>query len=99
MDGNRARGTATKSPLVGMMEGRVEPRMPPKSELRPDEIAIVRAWIDAGAKDSPGAALTLDARLPRDRARESAAAGGEQPRVRSEDGGSSSCPGYREVRR
>lgn len=57
-------GHSDKSMLVGMIEGRVEPRMPPKGELAPDEISTVKAWIDAGAKDSPGASLSLDARLP-----------------------------------
>jgi WD40 repeat protein/mono/diheme cytochrome c family protein len=91
-------GNAEKSPLVGMMEGRVEPRMPPKSVMRPEDIAIVRAWIDAGAKPSPGAALTLEDRVPR-----ITPAHGLSPAVHSlawsVDGRTLLVPGYRDVRR
>jgi WD40 repeat protein len=57
-------GDSAGSRLVAMIEGRLEPVMPPKGRLRPEDVAIVRAWIDAGAPDSPAAAFTLDARLP-----------------------------------
>ncbi len=91
-------GDSAKSLLVGMIEGRVEPRMPPKSDLRPDEIATVRAWIDAGAKDSPGAALSLDARLPKisplERLLPSVNSLAFGPKT-----GELIVPGYREVRR
>ena len=91
-------GDAEKSPLVGMMEGRVEPRMPPKSVMRPEDIAVVRAWIDAGAKESPGAALTLEERVPR-----ITPAHGLSPAVHSlawsVDGRTLLVPGYRDVRR
>jgi WD40 repeat protein len=91
-------GDAQRSPLVGMMEGRVEPRMPPKSTLRPDEIAVVRAWIDAGAKDSGTAAASFDERVPR-----IAPAHQLAPAVHSlawtVDGRTLLVPGYREVRR
>jgi WD40 repeat protein len=91
-------GSAEKSRLVGMMEGRVEPRMPPKSAMRAEDIAVVRAWIEAGAKDSPGAAMTLDARVPR-----IATAHALSPAVYSlawsADGRTMMVPGYREVRR
>jgi WD40 repeat protein len=91
-------GDAQKSPLVAMMEGRVEPRMPPKSVMRPEDIAVVRAWIDAGAKPSPGAALTLDDRVPR-----ITPAHGLSPAVHSlawsVDGRTLLVPGYRDVRR
>jgi WD40 repeat protein len=91
-------GNADKSRLVGMMEGRLEPRMPPKSTMRAEDIAVVRAWIDAGAKDSPGAAIALDARVPR-----IAPAHALSPAVYSlawtADGGTLLVPGYREVRR
>ena len=40
---------AAGSRLVAMIEGRAKKKMPPKSELRGDEIATLRAWIDAGA--------------------------------------------------
>ncbi len=57
-------GDSAASAMVAMMERREEPVMPPKSVMRPEDIAVVRAWIDAGAKDSPPAAFTLDDRLP-----------------------------------
>jgi WD40 repeat protein len=91
-------GDAQRSSLVGMIEGRVEPRMPPKSTLRPDEIAVVRAWIDAGAKDSTLAAASFDERVPR-----IAPAHQLAPAVHSlawsADGRILIVPGYREVRR
>ena len=42
-------GNAASSRLVAMIEGRAKKKMPPKSDLRPDEIATLRAWIDGGA--------------------------------------------------
>jgi hypothetical protein len=44
-------GNSTDSRMVAMLEGRVHPRMPDdKPPLPPDQIAIIKAWIDAGAK-------------------------------------------------
>jgi WD40 repeat protein len=95
-------GDAKASPMIGMMEGTREPRMPPKEAqtggtLRPEDIATIRAWIDAGAKDSPGAQLTLDSRLPR-----IAPNATFLPAVNSlawrPDGRELVVPGYREVR-
>src|SRR5205809_545930 len=38
-----------QSRLALMVEGKIEPRMPLQGELTPDEIAVIRAWIDSGA--------------------------------------------------
>ncbi|HVX14028.1 MAG TPA: c-type cytochrome domain-containing protein [Pirellulales bacterium] len=48
-------GKGEQSRLVLMLEGKLEPVMPPKDNERPkaEEIALVRSWIDGGAK-SPG---------------------------------------------
>ena len=43
-------GQADDSPLIRQVEGRAKPKMPPKADLRPEDIAILRAWIAAGAK-------------------------------------------------
>jgi hypothetical protein len=56
-------GSAEESALVAMIERRVEPPMPPKHDLRPDEIAVFRAWIDAGAQPSLHAPPTVDDRI------------------------------------
>jgi WD40 repeat protein len=91
-------GDAQRSPLVGMMEGRVEPRMPPKSVMRPEDIAVVRAWIDAGAKDSAGAAASFEERVPRITPAHGLAAAVHSLAF-SVDGRTLLVPGYREVRR
>ncbi len=47
-------GSPDKSPLVRLVEGKEEPKMPPKAARRqpkPAEVAVLRAWIKAGAKD------------------------------------------------
>jgi hypothetical protein len=46
-------GNPDKSPLVLQIEGKTKPFMPPKKakQPKPDEIAVVRAWVAAGAKD------------------------------------------------
>ncbi len=49
-------GKAADSPLVAMIEHRTKPFMPPPkkgAKLSDVEIALVRAWIDAGAKPGP----------------------------------------------
>lgn len=50
-------GNAADSLLVKMIEGAVEPKMPPEKfkQLTRAEIDSIRAWIDAGAKDDSGA--------------------------------------------
>ncbi len=46
-------GNADQSPLVQTMEGNKRPMPPRKSPRKPTEkeIALVRAWVAAGAKD------------------------------------------------
>jgi hypothetical protein len=58
MKGSRKRkavvpGKADESRLVTTVEGRTRPVMPPKNKAKPNEkeIATLRAWIAAGAKD------------------------------------------------
>ncbi len=48
-------GKSDQSRLVLMLEGKIEPLMPPEGNERPkaEEVALIRSWIDAGAK-SPG---------------------------------------------
>jgi WD40 repeat protein len=92
-------GDAAKSRLVQMIRDQIEPKMPPKSTLRPDEIAVFAAWIDAGAKDSTESPLDrLTAKIPSiapDLAlRPSVNALAYRP-----DGSELAVPGYREVRR
>jgi hypothetical protein len=53
-----APGNSADSRLVQMMLGAEEPKMPPKNakQPRPEEIALVKRWIDLGAKGpAPGA--------------------------------------------
>src|SRR5260370_12267963 len=47
-------GKPDASPLVLLPEGKKEPKMPPKKAQRhprPAEVAVLRAWVAAGAKD------------------------------------------------
>ena len=50
-------GDAASSKLIQVLTGAAEPSMPPEGESRPtdDEIAILKAWIDAGATGPAGA--------------------------------------------
>src|SRR5262245_9800186 len=57
-------GDAEGSPLVRQVEGRAKPKMPPKSDLRPEDIATLRAWIAAGATYSPSRRVPLDEKVP-----------------------------------
>jgi hypothetical protein len=57
-----------KSPLVLQVEGKTKPFMPPKKAKQPkaEEIAVVRAWVAAGAKDdSATVASTIPDITPR----------------------------------
>jgi hypothetical protein len=39
-----------QSTMIGNLEGRIPPRMPPfGSPLGPDQLSLIRGWIDAGA--------------------------------------------------
>lgn len=51
-------GKSDQSRLLLALEGKAEPSMPPKDNEAPtaEEIALIKAWIDAGAKGPEGAA-------------------------------------------
>lgn len=58
-------GDAASSPMIRQLTGQAKPAMPPKGEPRPTEaeVAVLRAWIDSGAKGpptEPAVRLTLD---------------------------------------
>ena len=57
-------GKPDESPFIQQVEGRAKPKMPPKSDLAPEEIAVLRAWVEAGAKYSPVPRPSLDERVP-----------------------------------
>ena len=59
-------GQSGKSLLVQMVEGSVEPRMPYEEDpLPPDQIALLRKWVDAGAPaPAPGASAAADDEIP-----------------------------------
>lgn len=58
-------GHGEESPIIRQLEGRAKPKMPPKRDLPADEIAVLRAWIDAGAKYSEPRRVSLDERVPK----------------------------------
>jgi WD40 repeat protein len=93
-----APGNAASSRLVAMIEGRAKKKMPPKSDLRPDEISTLRAWIDGGAPFSEIPIPSLDDKVPA-----TAQQGGLLPQVTAlayrPDGAELAIGGYREVRR
>jgi hypothetical protein len=63
-----AAGKPNESRLVLQIEGKAKPIMPPKKarQPRPDEVALVRAWVAAGAKnDTSRAVAALPAIQPR----------------------------------
>ncbi len=69
-------GDADGSSLIRQVEGRAKPKMPPKSDLRPEDIATLRAWVAAGATYSPMRRVPLDEKVPADRADRLASGGG-----------------------
>ncbi len=93
-------GKADQSRLLQMLEGKIEPLMPPEDNERPtpDEIALIRAWIDAGAKgpsgDAPDPTLLITPKVellePARQVIEAAAI--------SPDGKLAALAGYRQVR-
>jgi hypothetical protein len=91
-------GNAAASRLVAMIEGRAKKKMPPKSDLRPDEISTLRAWIDGGARYSEIPIPALDDKVPA-----LAQQGVLLPQVTAlayhPRGGELAIGGYREVRR
>ena len=61
-------GKPDQSRIVRMVEGKTGPRMPPKKAKQPkkEEIALLRAWVAAGARDDSGkVGVMLPAILPR----------------------------------
>ncbi|MEW5976223.1 MAG: c-type cytochrome domain-containing protein [Acidobacteriota bacterium] len=61
-------GDAEGSRLVQMIEGKIQPRMPMSGELPAEEVAIIRQWIDQGARldRDPGSMEVLkEPELPR----------------------------------
>lgn len=92
-------GDAAGSRLVKMIQADIDPKMPPKSTLRPDEIATLKAWIAAGAKDSAESPLQrLEARI-KAIAPEVVLKPAVNALAFSPDGKELAVPGYREVRR
>ena len=91
-------GKPDDSPLLLQVEGRAKPKMPPKADLDPADIAVLRAWIAAGAASSPVRRLPLDERVPPLTQRAAMT-----PQVTSvawrPDGGELGVAGYKEVRR
>jgi WD40 repeat protein len=91
-------GNADESPMIRQVEGHAKPKMPPKADLRPEDVAVLRAWIAAGAKYSPPRRVSLDDKVPA-----LAQSGGLMAEVPalgfSPDGGELAIAGYKEVRR
>ena len=58
-------GKPDESRIVLQLEGKVKPKMPPKAanQPKPEEIALVRAWVTAGAKNDSADAGTSAAKL------------------------------------
>ena len=93
-------GKADQSRLLLMLEGKIEPLMPPEDNERPtpEELALLRAWIGAGAKgptgEAPDPTLLITPKVellaPARRVIEAAAI--------SPDGKLAALAGYREVR-
>ena len=58
---------ADESRIVKVLLGKIEPKMPPKDapQPKPEEIAVLRAWINAGAEGpEPGAGVPDQPTLP-----------------------------------
>jgi WD40 repeat protein len=52
-------GKADESVIVAHVEGKSKPTMPPKTarQPKPEEVPLLRAWIDAGARDDSSAVV------------------------------------------
>jgi WD40 repeat protein len=84
--------------MIRQVEGRAKPKMPPKADLRPEDIATLRAWIAAGAKYSPSRRASLDDKVPA--LPQSGGLLAEVPSLGfSPDGTELAVAGYKEVRR
>ena len=89
-------GHADDSPMIQQLEGRAKPKMPPKTDLRPEDIAVLRAWIAGGAKYSPRRRVSLDDKVVA--IEQTAAVLPEIPSVAfGPDGSKVAVAGYREV--
>ena len=89
-------GKADDSRIVGQVEGKRKPTMPPKKASRrptPEEAVVLRAWVDAGAKDDGGSTvIVLPDIKPRTHAAAPVAALAYRP-----DGKLLAAAGWREV--
>jgi WD40 repeat protein len=91
-------GRPDESPMIRQVEGHAKPKMPPKSNLAPEDIAVLRAWVAAGAKYSPPRRISLDDKVPAIAQREPLLP--EVPSVAFRpDGSELAVAGYKEVRR
>lgn len=91
-------GNADDSPIVRQVEGRAKPKMPPKADLRAEDIATLRAWIAAGAKYSPPRRVSLDDKVPA--LPQSGGLLAEVPALGfSPDGGELAVAGYKQIKR
>jgi len=89
---------ADSSPLIRQIEARAKPKMPPKTDLRPEEIATLRAWVAAGAKYSPTRRVPLDEKVPA--ITQTASVLAEIPSLAfSPDGRELVAAGYKEIKR
>ena len=57
-------GKPDESPFILQIEGRAKPKMPPKKDLPPDEVAVLRAWVAAGAPYSKATRVSIDEKVP-----------------------------------
>jgi WD40 repeat protein len=92
-------GNGQASRLIKMVMGEMKPTMPDKgAPLRPEDIATIKAWIDAGAKESTAPPVSLEARIPSVRS-EASLLPAVNALAFNPDGRELAVPGYREVRR
>jgi WD40 repeat protein len=91
-------GKPDESPLILQIENRAKPKMPPKKDLAVEDIAVLRAWVAAGAPFSKATPFSLDERVPA-----LAQTAPLLPQVTSvawsPDGRELAIAGYKEVRR
>jgi WD40 repeat protein len=88
-------GKPDASRIVRMVEGKTKPPMPPKKkpQPKPEEVAVLRAWIEAGAKDDTSTvAVTLPPITPKQATAPPVTALAYHP-----DGQTLAAGGYKEV--
>jgi len=91
-------GKSAESRLIQMVRGEIQPRMPLQGELKPEEIEILRQWVDAGAPPwNPETAEPAPLKIP-----DIKPSAPVQPQVSSlafsPDGKALAAAGYRRVR-